>query len=140
MKKIYKIIALLFLVLIASMAYVWFFVYNKPHRDFEKATPEYQLTAKKCYNDFLLNKNRYTGKVIQIEGVASKLEQNDSLAVLVFVFDQGMFGDEGIRCTLLPKYIGKLHHSDYSHPIKIKGFCSGYNDTDVIMEHCSIVH
>ena len=126
-------------ILLAVAAYIWFFVYNKPHRDFERARPDFVLSAEKCYNDFVAGKKIYTGKVVQISGKNAKFEINDSLTTLVFVFNEGMFGDEGIRCTLLPRYGKKVHEIDFSKPVTLKGFCSGFNDTDVILESCSIV-
>jgi len=79
-----------------------------------------------------------TSKVIVISGLVSHLESPENMTIAVFALEQGIFGDEGIRCTMLPNhsenillYAGK--------EIKIKGYCAGYNDTDVILEKCSIV-
>ncbi len=140
MKKSIKITLLVFLALLLSLAYVWFFVYNKPHRDFEKAKPDVVESARQCYENFKKSpKAPESGKVVEIYGLPSGIEHSDSLVTIVFAFQEGMFGDEGIRCTLLPKYnamAGKLSLHD---TLRIKGFCSGYNSTDVILENCSIL-
>jgi primosomal replication protein N len=121
----------------------YFFVYNKPHTDFEKKAPDFTLSAEELYNQFLSDRNaaeiQYNGKVVQIEGVLAQVESNDSLAVIVFVFNQGIFGDEGIRCTLLPGFIADAATLSPGNTLTVKGFLSGYNETDVIMEHCSII-
>ncbi len=134
-----KITGILILVGILGAAYVWFFVYNKPHRDYEAAKPDFVLTASSCYNYFAMHKKDYTGKVLQIKGIAQKVETDDSLVVIVFVFNEGMFGDEGIRCTLLPKYHEQAKTLNLKKPVTVKGYCTGFNDTDVILENCSII-
>ena len=125
------------------MVYTWFFVYNKPHNNIEKATPDYILSSEDCYFHYKNNENsetnNYTGKVLQLTGLASSVEQSDSLTIVVFVYNNGMFGDEGIRCTMLPKYNNVVENINLKNPITIKGYCSGYNDTDVILEQCSLI-
>jgi len=75
---------------------------------------------------------KYNGKIIEIIGKFVKIESNDSLSVVVFVFKQGDFGDEGIRCTLLPHCKQHAAQLNPGAEIHIKGLCAGYNDTDVI--------
>jgi hypothetical protein len=143
MKKLLKIIGILAVVGILAAAYVWFFVYNKPHRDYEKASADYELDAGECYQQFVNGtpeSNEYVGKVLKIYGKPSGVENNDSIVIVTFVFSEGMFGDEGIRCTMLPKYNDKALALNLSEGISIKGYCSGYNGTDVIMMHCSLVN
>ncbi|MFK5857461.1 MAG: hypothetical protein QM503_15130 [Bacteroidota bacterium] len=143
MKKWFKIIVIAAIIGFGGLAYIWFFVYNKPHQNIEKATPDFIISSNECYNSYTDGNSTglsdYTGKVLQITGVPTSIESNDSLVVLVFVFNQGMFGDEGIRCTMLPSYIEKSKNINLLTPITIKGYCSGYNDTDVVLEQCSII-
>ncbi len=141
MNKTVKISAVVLLVFLLAAAYIWFFVYNKPHRDFEKAKPDIVETARQCYLNFKKSaKAPESGKVVEITGLASGIEHSDSLVTVVFAFQEGMFGDEGIRCTLLPKYNAMAAHLSLRDTLRIKGFCSGYNGTDVILENCSILH
>jgi len=135
-----KIALLIFILVIAAGLYIWFFVYNKPHTDFERSKPEYVITAKKLFNDFTTNSNvDYTGKVVKISGTAQQIEDADTLVTVVFVFNEGMFGSEGIRCSFIPKYNGQLRKIEFPSPLILKGFCPGYNGTDVILEHCSLI-
>lgn len=128
-------------VVLLALAYVWFFVYNKPHRNFEKARPDVVESARQCYQNFKKSaKAPESGKVVELFGVPKSIEHSDSLVTVVFAFQQGMFGDEGVRCTLLPKFNGEAGRLSLHDPVRIKGFCSGYNGTDVILEECSIVH
>jgi hypothetical protein len=58
---------------------------------------------------------------------------------MVFVFDEGMFGAEGVRATFLPKYNEKVKNLILGASVTIKGYCTGYNETDVILEKASII-
>lgn len=143
MKKWMKIIGVLGIIGILALAYVWFFVYNKPHRDYENADPDQIVAAEQMFNQFRTNKaaadSLYTGSVVQISGPIKKVETNDSVVVAIFIFDQGMFGDEGIRCWMLPNQFVGLNEYKVNSIITLKGYCTGYNDTDIIIEKCSIV-
>lgn len=141
MKRFIKIIVVLFVAGVLAAAYVWFFVYNKPHRDFEKAKPVIVESARQCYQNFKANpRASESGKVIELYGLPAGIEHSDSLVVVVFAFQKGMFGNEGIRCTVLPNFRKATTELSLHDTLYIKGFCSGYNGTDVILEDCSIIH
>lgn len=143
MKKWIKIFGGLAVIGILAALYVWFFVYNKPHKDYENAKPDHIVSAEELFSKFRGNKelsdSLYTGMVLQINGNLDKVETVDTTVTVVFVFDQGMFGDEGIRCVMLPGKYKVLRDYNRGDPISIKGYCTGYNDTDVIIEHASVV-
>jgi len=138
-----KIILSLFIVGLIAVILVYFFVYDKSHPDFEKMKPDYTLTASDLYNSFITNKTesekKYNGKVLSVSGTLAKVESTDSMVIAVFVFNQGMFGDEGIRCTMLPKFSEEAKKLLPDDVYNIKGYCTGFNDTDVILEQCSII-
>jgi len=119
------------------------FVYNKPHPDYEKIDAEYTLTAADLYQAYIANKTgagiKYSGKVIAINGKLSKVENAGSMTICVFAFNKGMFGDEGLRCTMLPKFREQANIFKPGSAVTIKGYCSGFTDTDVILDKCSIV-
>ncbi len=143
MKNWLKVFALAAIVGTIAIAYMWFFVYNKPHKNIEEANPDYVISAANCYNHYSQGKNtkekNYTGKVLQITGETTSVESHDSTAIVVFAFNTGMFGDEGIRCTMLPSYKDIVLKLKYNESITVKGYCAGYNETDVILEQCSII-
>ncbi|MFW5975013.1 MAG: OB-fold protein [Bacteroidota bacterium] len=126
--------------LIGALA-VYHFVYNKPHKDYTKEKAAYSLKAETLFNEFVNETQKanetYTGKVVEITGKPDKVEQTDTTLVLVFAFAEGMFGDEGIRCHMLSEY-QEAQDLALGGDVSIKGFCTGYNDTDVVMEHCSV--
>ena len=134
MKKIVSIIAV---ILLLSLAYVYFFMYNKSHPDYSKMDAEYSSTAKVIYTDFTTENDskKYLGKVLMINGVVSEVENIDSTSIIIFNFEEGMFGNQGVRCSM--STFDKSIKS--GEKIKIKGLCIGYNDTDVLLEHCSVI-
>jgi hypothetical protein len=143
MKK-FGLIGLVLLILIGAAAFIVYkYVYNKPHPDYIKEKAEVSINAKRLWTDYSMNKNiadpKYTGKVLEIEGAIMRVEAVDNLVIVVFAFRKGDFGDEGIRVTMLPAYHQAAKGINPFKNVKIKGLCTGYNDTDVIMENGSIV-
>jgi tRNA_anti-like len=142
MKKLLKIGAILAGLGILAAIYIWFFYINKPHTDYEKVKADYTLTAQSCYNQYANGSEeskKYLGKVLQIEGIPKSIESTDSTVIVVFAYNSGMFGDEGIRCSMLPKYFEKARNLSIDKKVVLKGHCDGYNGTDVILEFCSII-
>ncbi|MHC1707665.1 MAG: hypothetical protein AB9842_09100 [Bacteroidales bacterium] len=122
---------------------VYKLVYNKPHPDYQHEKAAYSVSAKDLFDQFKLNTSeaglKYNGQIIEVAGTISKIEASDSLFVVAFVFEEGMFGDEGIRISLLPEVMDKADKLSQGAEIKLKGLCTGFNDTDVILEQGSIV-
>ncbi len=120
------------------------FVYNKSHPDYENVEPAFNVTAQDLYQAYKTNKEvaavKYNGKMVALTGKLSKVETADSLVTAVFVFTQGDFGDEGIRCTVLKKFNDAADKLQPDGEVKLKGYCTGYNETDVILEKCSIIN
>jgi hypothetical protein len=143
MKTFFKIVIGLAIIGVIAAVAIYVFVYNKPHPDYEKMTPVFTLTAADLYKEFKADapgaNKKYTGQLIELSGVQGKTEVSDSLIVVVFVFNQGAFGDEGIRCSVLPDQKDVARKLKTGDPIRIKGYCTGFNDTDVILEQCTIL-
>lgn len=142
MKKLLKIAVTLAIIGVLSAIYVWFYVYNKSHPNYQTAEVDFTLPAQSCYNQYANRKDEainYTGKVLQIDGIPSSIEKTDSTVIIVFVYGNGMFGDEGIRCSLLPYYLDKVQEINLKKQVVVKGYCAGYNGTDVILEYCSLI-
>lgn len=142
MNKWLKIFIILVVVGIIGVALGYKFVYNKPHKNYVKAKADFSMTTKNLFTDYqndkLSSEQKYNGKVLEISGTLNKVDFYESMTIGVFVLDEGMFGNEGIRCTMLPDYAESMA-SMAGNNIVIKGYCTGYNDIDVILEKCSIV-
>ena len=142
MKTWVKILLILIVLGIIGAGLGYKFIYNKPHRDYEKAKADFTLPAKDLFEAYRNSKQeaeqKYNGKVIDISGKIKSVEDVDTLVIVVFAFSEGMFGDEGIRCTMLPKYKPADLKIMVNSVVDLKGYCTGYNDTDVILEKCSL--
>jgi len=136
------ILGLAVLAFIAAFLF-YHLVINKPQPDFANIKPDYSLKAEVFYKEFKNSKETasklYNGKVVEITGKLSKIENIDTLTIAVFIFDKGMFGDEGIRCTMLKKFSQEAKKLKPDGITKIKGYCTGY-DTDVVLEHCALIY
>ncbi|MBW6459987.1 MAG: OB-fold putative lipoprotein [Bacteroidales bacterium] len=143
MKKLLIILLVLLVVAAAAAFYVYKYIYNKPHPDFEQVESELSVRAKRLWTDYSMNKEiadgNYTDKMLEIEGTIMRVEEVDDMVIVVFAFRHGDFGDEGIRVTMLPQFHQAAKGIDPFKPVKIKGLCTGYNGIDVIVENGSIV-
>lgn len=144
MKLWIKIAIGLAVVGLVSLFLVYKFVYNKQHPDYENIEASITVDARELYNTFKSGNEaataKYNGKIIAVNGILSKIEVADSLVTAVFVFNQGDFGDEGVRCTMLQKFNYEAGKLQPDGEVRIKGYCAGFNETDVILEKCSIIH
>jgi len=144
MKTWQKLLIAAIILLSGAAAYVYFYVYNKAHEDYETTHVEFRIGAKTLYEAYVSDTAaanlKYGGKVLEISGALDTIENHDdTLIVAVFVFDQGMFGPQGVRCSFLPKYLEAAQKLKSNAPITIKGVCQGYTDSDVIIESASLV-
>jgi hypothetical protein len=144
MNKWIKIIAILAGIGLIAAFLVWKLYINKPHADIENTPPAYSLSAEelwKQYNlELKLSDSLYTGKVIEISGNLSNVEKVDSLVYLVFVMEPDPdFGNKTIRFEMLAKYNQEAVVLAPNTPVKVKGFCSGYDQTDVKFTKCSVI-
>lgn len=144
MKTWIKVVLALAFVGIIALFLVYKFVYNKPHPDFEKKKADYSIMASELFagyrNDNATATEKFNGKVLEVSGTLADIETANDLSIAVFVFDEGMFGAEGVRITMLPEHSKMLMNYRPGQEITIKGFCTGYNETDVIIEKGSIVN
>ena len=144
MKTWVKIGLGLIVVAMIALFLVYKFVYNKQHPDYENAEAAFNVTAQELYQAYISDKEvasaKYNGKMIALTGKLSKVETADTLVTAVFVFKHGDFGDEGIRCTMLQKFNVAADKLQPDGEVKVKGYCAGYNETDIILEKCSIIN
>ncbi len=122
----------------------WFmFVCSESHPNYEKMKPEYELTASALFeayrSDQALAESLYNGKMIAVEGTLSDLIQNETSTIAYFLLDEGMFGDEGVRISMLEGQNNALKSLEPGSMLSIKGFVTGYNQTDVVLMHGSLI-
>jgi hypothetical protein len=144
MKLWIKVLIGLVVIGIIAAFLIFKFVVNKPHPDFENLKPDYTLDAGSFYKEYKTSKENanklYTGKIIELAGKLTRVESVDTMNIAVFAFEQDVFGDKGIRCTMLKKFSADAMKLKPEGVVRIKGYCTGYNGTDVVMEHCSLIY
>lgn len=142
MKLWLKILLGLIVTGLAAAVLVYQFYYNKPHKNYEKEKPALSVRAKQLFTEYLQNQpladKKYLDKLVEIEGTIMRVETVGSLVVVVFAYQVGPLGDEGIRVTMLESYNEGSKKLNVFRPVKLKGVCQGYNGTDVIFEKGSI--
>jgi len=143
MKRNWKFVLLALLIGLSAVGiYTYCFVYNKPHRDFEKEPAAFTLTAEALFSAFVTDEasaeTEYIGKVVKVSGRVDSVEQIDDLVIVSFVFEEGMFGPMGVRCTMLETHRAKALELEKNQNIVLKGYCAGFTGNDVILEHCSL--
>jgi hypothetical protein len=144
MKKNIIIIAGILVLSGAATFILYKYVYRKPKSPVVVQGPtEVKINAKRLWVDYSMNKDiadpKYTGKMIEVTGGIMRVETLDSKVIVVFAFKRGDKGDEGIRITMLPEFARASQGINPFKNITIKGFCTGYNGQDIIMENGSIV-
>lgn len=144
-KKLLTLAVVLSITGVIVAALVWKFYVNKEHEDIDAATPVFSLSTEelwKQYNDFPRNADSlYTGKVIEISGSLNRIDRNDSLVSLIFVMAaDSMFGDKTISCQMYQKHNEEASALAPGTQVKIKGYCTGYNDPDIKFNKCSVVN
>jgi len=144
MKKLLRIALILAGLGLIAAAIIWKFYVNKPHEDIEKAKPAYSISANDIWENFntdLKNADSlYTGKVIELSGTLNRTDKSDSLVYAVFIMEvDSMFGDKSVRCEMLQKYNDETTNLPSGTLVKIKGFCTGFDQTDIKFNKCSIV-
>jgi len=144
MKKIVIVLGVIAVIGIIAAALVWKFYVNKPHDDIEKMNPAYSLSTEEIWKqfnaEFKTADSLYTGKVIQLSGTVSRVDKNDTIVSVIFVMAADeMFGDKTISCQMYKRHNEEAQTITPGTLLKIKGFCTGYNDTDLIFNKCSII-
>ncbi len=143
MKNWIKILGVLFVLGVVGIFATYKFVYNKPHPKYDELEADFKIRASQLYNDFVADPvaspQKYNGKMLEIQGILTEIESADSSTIAYFVLEEGMFGHQGVRIAMLPEYADKITADLKDKELKIKGLCAGFNDTDVILEHGSLV-
>lgn len=141
-RKWMAILGVLIALIVVGGVLVYFFIYNKPQPNYAKKNHEFEVSAANLLaeykSDAITAGQKYNGKVLLVSGDLSHVEKSDSLTIAVFAIEEGLFGDEGVRMAFIPEFTDDITAIAPGSTLAVKGYCTGYNDVDVIMEHCSV--
>lgn len=128
MKKSYIIIIVL---IILSVVWIVFRMYNKPHRD-PRSEASIKISATELFrsyeNDEAAANGLYLDKVLEISGKITEITTNQELIPIVALETENpMFG---VRCTME----GPTIDAKLGDTVTIKGICTGYLSDVVIIK------
>ena len=119
-------------VLLAVAIYVWFFVWNKPALNIEKAKA-ITIEASALFDEYSANEKaanaKYIDKVLEVSGEVTNVSKNaEGLTVIMLKTNDLMFG---VNCTMEEKEV----ECKAGDTLTLKGICTGYL-TDVVLIRC----
>jgi len=137
-----KIIAYSFLLIVIIGGSIGIYMYNKPHADISKMTPDFVIEAKLLFEEFesdeQMASQKYIDKVLQVNGTLVEVNWDTDGSVILsledFLFGVSCSIDSSTATTTLIA-IDKLSPGDQ---ISVKGQCDGML-TDVKLSHCILV-
>ena len=132
-----KKILLGILVLVAIGGIVGYILYNQPHRDIQRAEPDYTLSAPALYADFenaeATANERYLDKVIRVHGKVVELRTDDAGQTNVVLDGGGILG--GVICRSDPYSKTNLQNLNAGEEVIFQGLCTGML-MDVVLVRC----
>ena len=141
----FKKVVLIFLIVgLITGSYIYFTIYNMDHPDIENLEPNYKISGMALFSEFEKDASaaslKYNGKILEISGKVHEIERKDSVVIAIYQFKVGEYGYHGIRCVFNKKETEGVESLEDFRSFRIKGHCSGYNGTDVIIEKCFLTH
>jgi hypothetical protein len=131
------------IVAVIALFLAYKFVYQKQQPDYENMDAAFTTTARNLYEAFKSNKDeaagKFNGEVLVLTGTLGKVETADSTITLVFIFNRSELSEEGVRCIMLPSFNQDASRLQPDGEVRIKGYCTGFSGTDVVLEHCSVM-
>ena len=133
MKKVLSIIAVLGLVALLAGVYM----YNKPHKDMDRAKADVSITAPQLFSAFENDEEAankiYLDKVIKVQGTIQNVEKDEENQLsLMLSSGNEMFG---IRCQMDELSDQSKHQFKAGDTVTLKGICTGML-MDVVLVRC----
>ena len=144
--KTLKIIGIIAVIAVIIGVVAGYFIYNKPHKNYEKAKADFTLTANELFNEFEENSDqanqKYDKKVIELTGGVDEINklQNNSSALIMM--GGGINAELQSIYSTDDKYKKKLAELKSEDQVTVKCRYVGFEDlisTEVKLDNCYIV-
>lgn len=140
MKKTLYILGITLLVAVLAGIFIFMKVYNKPHDNLSKTTPDFVLSVEQIVSDFEKNENqankKYLDKIVQVEGIITEINAVNGNSVVTIASDNH---SKNIVCNMDVVENKKVLALQEGQKIALRGVCAGYL-MDVILVRTIIVN
>jgi len=142
MKKPFKKIFFLALVLVAAAIGYGFYLFYKKPPDIRQESASYTFTADSIAAVYNQNENeankKFLNQVLAIKGIISKIiiDSSKSQATIILSTNDPL---TGITCSFYDSEAGSLKHLKQGDEVVVKGVCTG-KLMDIVLNRCSIQH
>lgn len=142
MKKLTKIILILFCVGLVSGIGTYLYVFHKPHRNLENEKPAYIYAAEKLVTEYtadeMAGNKKFADKALDVSGEV--VEKNVSDKQITFVLYDAM---GGVSCSFDSTYIAenkdKLIAITQGQHVTIRGKCDGLDMILGVVLTCCVI-
>jgi hypothetical protein len=139
MKRFWKILGIIALVIFISGVIVAVTMYNKPHRNIQKSRTDYTINASDLLKAFETNnagaQSTYFSKIVMVTGEIKTITRTETNISVIIAGESDFFG---VNCSFNPAENQKIDKLKEGQKIQVKGECKGYID-DVIMVDCYLI-
>jgi len=133
-KNILRYIVLPVFVIGAAAAIYIYKEYNRKHKDTAKLKPAYTVTATGLVSEFEADEKasntKYLDKVIRVDGMVKKLEQDDKGFYTIILGDTASMSS--VRCSIDSVHTSEAAAVKQGSVIAVKGICSGFNADEML--------
>jgi hypothetical protein len=133
-RNILRYIVLPVLVIGAAAAIYIYKEYNRKHKDTAKLKPAYTVTATGLVSEFESNEQasnkKYLDKVIRVDGMVKKLEQDDRGFYTIILGDTAAMSS--VRCSIDSVHTREAAGIKQGMVIAVKGICTGFNADEML--------
>jgi hypothetical protein len=147
MTKKFLIFTLVAILVAVGVAY---YMYNKPHMNVAKTSPDFTLSADSLFAEYQLNEQaantKFLEKILLVNGTVDHPNfENPAEPNIVLIASDG----EGtVTCGFKPEYLASIQKLIAGDKITIKGQCKGLTgdaaldllaSPDVVLTNCTVV-
>jgi len=144
MKKIFKVILILFIIGLICGIGVYLYVFHKPHRNLANEKPAYELNAADLLSQYGAKEDScnklYGDKALQVSGKIADISKKGELVQTIVLEDP----TTGISCSFDSAYcaenLKQISGFKVGDKIILKGKCDGYDAImGVVLTRCVLV-
>lgn len=126
--------------IILVISFAIYKVYNKPHLDVLKTSPDIKVNANVLFNDFVSDENNankmYLDKVLEVNGEISDINSEEEKGIIYLKTNDDF---ANIMCHLSEISSQNIEDLEIGTNIVVKGICTGYL-MDVVLVKTEILN